>query len=53
MYGYPGVVQVKDVIKDQEKVLMEHINEVEKIMEERKKEMDKLVAELESLLKEK
>lgn len=51
MYGYPGVVQAKDVVKDQEKLLMEHINNVEKIMEERKKELDKLSAELESLLK--
>ena len=49
MYGYPGVVQVKDVVDDQEKLLMEQINNVEKIMEERKKELDKLMAELESL----
>ena len=53
MYGYPGVVHVEDVVKNQEELLMERINEVEKIMEERKKELDKLVAELESLMNEK
>lgn len=51
MYGYPGVIQVKDVINDQEKLLTEQINDVEKIMYENKKETNKLVAELESLFK--
>ena len=51
MYGYPGAIQVEDVVKDQEELLMEHVNNVEKIMEERKQELAKLTAELESLLK--
>ena len=53
MYGYPGVVQVKDVIEAQDKYLSEQIDEVEKAAYERKKELDKLVAELESLFEEK
>ena len=53
MYGYPGVVKVEDVVKDQENLLMKHVNEVEKIIDERKKELDNLLAELESLLEDK
>ena len=49
MYGYPGGIQVEDVVKDQKELLMERINDVEKIMKERKKELEKLKAELESL----
>ena len=42
MYGYPGRVQLEDVVKEQEKLLKEHIDNVEKFVEERKsKEISK------------
>jgi hypothetical protein len=52
MFGYPGGIQVKDVIEDQEKLLSEQIDEVIKVMEENVIELGKLVAEFDTLLKE-
>ena len=42
MYGYPGVIQVEDVIKEQDELLTKQINEFEKVLEEQKKEIKKL-----------
>ena len=50
MYGYPGGIQVKDVIESQEKLLSEQIDEVIEMMEKNVNEMEKLMNQLESLL---
>ena len=51
MYGYPGGIQVKDVVDDQKELLMKHVDDVEKVIEERMKELEKLKASFEALLK--
>lgn len=52
MHGYPGVIQVKDVVKEQEELLLKHIDDVGMIMEERKKELEKLASKLKSPMRE-
>ena len=42
MYGYPGVIQVEDVIKEHDELLTKQINEFEKLIEEQKEELKKL-----------
>lgn len=42
MYGYPGVIRVEDVIKEQEQLLSKEIEEFEQLIEEQKKELKKL-----------
>lgn len=43
MYGYPGVViQVEDVVKEQEGLLMECINESEQLLKEQQENLKKL-----------
>lgn len=42
MYGYPGGIRVEDVIKEQEELLKNCINEFEQFVEEQKKELKKL-----------
>lgn len=51
MYGYPGRIQVEDVVKDQKELLSKQIDDVEMVIEERKKELEKLKASFEALLK--
>ena len=42
MYGYPEGIKVEDVIKEQEELLKNHLEEFEKFIEERKEELKKL-----------
>ena len=42
MYGYPGSIRVEDVVKEQEELLKNCINEFEQLIEEQKKELKKL-----------
>lgn len=43
MYDYPGVViQVEDVIKEQEELLMECINESKQLLKEQQENLKKL-----------
>lgn len=42
MYGYPGEIKVEDVIKEQEELLKNHLEEFEKFVEEQKEELKKL-----------
>lgn len=42
MYGYPGGIKVEDVIKEQEELLKNHLEEFEKFVEEQKEELKKL-----------
>lgn len=42
MYGYPGGIRVEDVIKEQEELLKNCVNEFEQLIEEQKKELKKL-----------
>ena len=42
MYGYPGGIRVEDVIKEQEELLKNCVNEFEQLIEEQKEELKKL-----------
>ena len=42
MYGYPGGIRVEDVIKEQEELLRNCVNEFEQLIEVQKKEIKKL-----------
>ena len=52
MYGYPGGIQVKDVVENQEKSLSEQIDDVLEMIEQNVCEMGKLLNQLELLLEE-
>lgn len=42
MYGYPGEFKVENIIKEQEELLKNHLEEFEKFVEEQKEELKKL-----------
>ena len=48
MFGYK--IQVEDIIKDQEKLLSEQLDEVIKLMEQNVVELEKMVAEFDDLI---
>lgn len=50
MFGYK--IQVEDIIKDQEKLLSEQLDEVIKVIEQNVIELEKLVAEFDDLFEE-